>query len=86
VRARREPVDAEGLDVTSRGAEQATQHAQGRRLAGAVRPDETDHFAAVDRERDAAHRLDVAVAHHEVARREQRPIGHRSPSVGAPPK
>ena len=34
----------------------------GRRLAGAVRPEQAEHLAGLDREADAAHRADVAVA------------------------
>ncbi len=39
--------------------------AQQRRLAGAVRADERDDLAFVDRERDLAHRLEQAVSHVE---------------------
>src|SRR4051812_42298527 len=41
---------------------QRRQHADGRRLAGAVRSEQTEHLAVADGERDAVERLDLAVA------------------------
>ncbi len=40
--------------------EDPREHLHRGRLAGAVRPDVADHVAALDRERDACHRLDDA--------------------------
>ena len=43
-----------------------------RGLAGAVRADERDRLAGLDGKRDAAHRLELAVARLEPLDREQR--------------
>ena len=42
------------------GAEQAEQHPDGRRLAGAVGPEEAVHLARLDLEVEAVERTDVA--------------------------
>ena len=41
--------------------QQARQHLEGRRLAGAVRPEEADDLARLDREAHAPTATDVAV-------------------------
>jgi hypothetical protein len=60
-RARRAARDlvAEDRGGTARRPDQAHQRANRRGLAGAVRPDEAEDMAALDRERDAAERFDL---------------------------
>ena len=64
-----------------RGAEQRGEHADRRRLARAVGPEQPEHLAGRHRERDAADRLELTEADHEVVH-EHRGLrrGRRSPA------
>ena len=53
-------------------AMRAGDGAEQRGLAGAIGADQRDRLAGLDRERDAAHRLQLAVARLEPLDREQR--------------
>src|SRR2546422_166203 len=63
-RVRREPVEAIGAepDLAAVGGHEAADHVEERRLAGAVRSDETRDRAFADGERAAAERFDAAEA------------------------
>ena len=50
----------------------AGDRSEKRGLAGSVRADERDRLAPLDRQRDAAHRLELAVPRFEPVDREQR--------------
>ena len=50
----------------------AGDRSEKRGLAGAVRADQRDRLAGLDGERDAAHRLELAVTRFEPIDREQR--------------
>ena len=60
------PVD---LDAATVGPQDARQHLDGGRLAGAVRPDEAEQLAALQRERHVGQRLHRAIARPRRARR-----------------
>lgn len=55
-------IDAEDADRSGVGVQQAAQQANRRRLAGAVRTDETEHLAAVDVEGQRLDSREPAVA------------------------
>src|SRR6266850_7010002 len=63
-RVRREPVEPIGAepDLTAVGGDEAADHVEERRLAGAVRSDETRDRALADGERAAGERFDAAEA------------------------
>src|SRR5262249_26304975 len=61
-----EDVEAGDLDGAVRGRHVAGDHAHRRRLARAVRPEEAEHFAPVDPERDVVDGDRVAVVFGEV--------------------
>jgi hypothetical protein len=60
------------------GTEERREDAHGRRLAGAVRPQEPEDGPAVDAEVDAAQRVDVAVALAQSLRLDGGLLGHHS--------
>jgi hypothetical protein len=55
-------VEARDRDATVRRPHAGRQHAQDRRLACAVRPEEPDDLAGFDRERDVVDRENVPIA------------------------
>ena len=71
---------AEHFDVPAAGDQNAGQHLDRGRLAGAVRPQAADHLAALDPERHVAHGAHLAVlAVHQRAHRAEQPapmLGH----------
>ena len=54
-------VDARHLRPARRDRQQRREHAHGRGLAGAVRPEESEDLAGLDAQVDAPHRLDIVV-------------------------
>ena len=52
------PAQAEDFDLAGGGVEQAFEDLDGRRLAGAVRAEQAEALAALDRQVEAADRLD----------------------------
>ena len=59
-------IEAEHTDAAGIGDAVALEDLDGRRLARAVRPEQTEHLARRDREREAVDRVHVAVALLEV--------------------
>src|SRR5581483_11633820 len=74
-------VDAEHLDAAAGARAVALKDLDGRRLAGAVRAEQPEHLARLDREVDSLECLVVAVAHRQAANSDG---AHNSSSAYAP--
>ena len=74
-------IDAEHLDGAAVARAVALEDLDGRRLAGAVRAEQAEHLARLDREVDPAERFVVAVA---LAEARDRDGAQSSTSTNAP--
>jgi hypothetical protein len=71
-------VEADDAALAARRVEDAAEHADGRGLSGAVRPEHAEDFTGVHRERDIAHRYQLAEAARQLLGDDDG-LAHRTP-------